>query len=242
MHWVGAALLVVQFTSILEEALLGDEHVHRLTGNVTDMDAFLSDKAMHALEREHGGYFAFLAFHPSVDEAVHDYVREQSLPADSGGSALVLFTTQTAGVSMSMFADQALKMVEVGSHDDMPAQAALRHLFGAAATPAMPGLAVFSAFSAEVDVLYYPLTGLNTAADVRTLARAVFEVANKAWQECEGRREVFADRLALASTRRGMRFSHTGRRSMKEWLVLTLRWLGVHRGDLVAVAGLAIGA
>jgi hypothetical protein len=234
---MGVGMLTVSFLSVIEEALVGGEDSKRLTGNVTDVERLFSPPALEALERMHSGYFAFLAFHPSVDATVESYLQEGSLPADSGSSAMVLFTTEETPTVSYSFASQELSGITVSDHENLPSRVALRYLFDGE-PPALPGLAVFASFLAQADVVYFSLSGLTTASDVRLRLQKVFEAATKAWEGCEGDREVFAGDLAVAARRRRLAFTRTGRRSMREWLVEVFQWLGTHRGDIFAVVGM----
>lgn len=229
-------MLIVPMLSVIEEAV-SDGGVDNLSGNVSDMDRMLSRDALAALERAHDGYFAFLAFQPSVDAPVLGYLVEGSLPADSGARALVLFTLAESATAQWMYADVALDALAIEGQADLPAQTALGLLFGDKVPP-LPGLAVFGSFCSEDDAVYFYLDRAGTPADIRSQLRGILALADTAWQDCGGRRDRLADALALSAQRRKVRFARTGRRSMLQWLDLVVHWLDRHSGDIVAVAGL----
>jgi hypothetical protein len=229
-------VLLVPFLSIIGEASQDGRLnlAKHLTGSIGDIEGLLTPEAMRALEESHPGYFAFLAFHPSADAAIMTYLGEGSFPFDSGSRALVLFTTEETGPAVWAYSAPALAAVTVADHSDLPVQAALRYLFGDH-VPVLPGIAVFSGFSKDTDVVYFSLAGLTDAAAVRLAVRSLIGLADEAWN---GNREEFADRLAVAALRSKLAFQRTGRRSMLEWLVQTFQWLSRHRGDIVTVVGL----
>jgi hypothetical protein len=228
-------MLVVPFLATVGSAA-SRGGAHAALGDISDVARLLTTESMQALERAHSGYFAFLAFHPTADAAVADYLGAGSLPSDSGSRALVLFTTVETPTAVWNYSAAPLSMITIEDHADLPVLVALRHLFGEE-VPALPGIALFSSFSEDSDVIYFSLADAPDAAGVRAFVRATLELANKAWN---GKRDTFADRLAVRAQRKKIPFLRTGRRSMLQWLVQVYQWMAEHRGDIVAVAGIAL--
>jgi hypothetical protein len=220
----------ISFTALLEESV-ANPSFRRASGNVMSFDRLLNAENLAALERAHPGVFAFLAFHPGVDAAVADYVREGTLGSDSGPRILVLFTIDA---DMRM-ADRQLTVddveIDAGVH---PAYQMVRILFAPKPPPALPGIIFINQFTEGGSAVYSELNNLPDASAVRERLRTLFAMAEKSLGSTGNRGKftgVFASSLQAAQ----LPYSTSSRTSLREWLIRSFQFVVKYRSDLVAV-------
>ena len=220
----------IPFTALVEESV-ADHSFGRLSGNVMSFDRLLSAENLAALEQAHPGVFAFLAFHPRVDAAIADYVREGTLGSDSGPRILVLFTLDAD----MQVGNQQLTVDGVEIDADLhPAYRMVRILFAPKAPPPLPGIIFISQFTDEGSAVYSELNGLADAAAVRERLRTLFAMAEKSMGS-DGNREKFINAFASSLQASQLPYSKSSRTSLHEWLIRSLQFVAKYRSDLVAV-------
>ncbi|MFB9469759.1 hypothetical protein ACFFR3_09605 [Nonomuraea salmonea] len=225
-------MLVISLQAILEEALA----VGRFnTGNVRHLPDLLRPENMRQL-REHSAVFCFLAFHPTGDAAVADYVRSGTMADDSGPDVLVLFTLdRPAPIAVPLGSDAFGQWAELDRGAN-PANHMIRTLFAGSRVPPLPGLAVFLDLSEDTEGFYLPLGHLASEHEVRTFLREAFaDIDHLATTGKPGR---LLDDLGVVWTRRGLAYERTGRRPVREWLIEGFRTAREHYGDIVGTIGL----
>ncbi len=97
-------MLLQPFTSLLEEcaAAASSNRLKNLTGDIQDLSESMTPENLKALDAAHDGIYAFLAFDPTVDVEIRNYLLSPSAGRDSGKNILLLFTTSvSAGTSPS---------------------------------------------------------------------------------------------------------------------------------------------
>src|SRR5262249_31337294 len=147
------------------------------TGNIRDLDG-LFEPANLSCPKEFADMLCFLAFHPTGDGAVADYVRSGTLPDDSGPRTLVMFTLdEPAPVVVRVGPDsmRACAEVAIGAH---PVYQTMRALYVDQPVPPLPGLVLFDDLAHGWRAIYLPLAHLATEHDVRTYLRRVFSLAD----------------------------------------------------------------
>jgi hypothetical protein len=225
--------LVLSLGSLIEEATLGGK-VKRVSGNVLDPSKLLLEENLRALEEAFGGVFAFLAFHPSADAAVIEYLESGTLESDSGPNVLVLFTqSRNADTPKQLSSEAFTEWLEVRS-EQLPAQGLIRGLFEPGYVPPLPGLLVFDSFTEQGEAVYFDLSSDARVEEVRSSLRPIFALVDKAARSRIGRRRAFADRVAVAAQRAKLTHRRSGRVSMRQWLVQAYQLVGEHAGDIVA--------
>lgn len=220
----------IPFTTLVEEAV-ADPLVKQYSGQVTSFDRLLQEENLNTLEQSFPGLFAFLAFHPTADAAVADYVREDTLGSDSGAKILVLFTLDAAARTSGPQLEAGGVQIDSGIH---PAYEMVRSLFAPKPAPPLPGIIFISKLSGDGPAVYVHLDGLVDAAEARGRLRIVFAMAEKALGP-DGNREKFAGSFSTALQTAQIPHSQSSRTSIREWLVLSVQFAAKHRSDLIAI-------
>jgi hypothetical protein len=220
----------ISFTTLLEESV-ANHSFSRASGNVMGFDRLLKAESFAALEQAHPGIFAFLAFHPGVDTAVANYVREGTLGSDSGPRILVLFTLDAE----IRIADLQLTVddveIDAGVH---PAYQMVRILFAPKAPPALPGIIFINQFTEGGGAVYSQLDNLPDASAVRERLRTLFAMAEKS-MGTDGNRRKFISVFASSLQAGQLPYSTSSKTSLREWLIRSLQFVVKYRSDLVAV-------
>jgi hypothetical protein len=220
----------ISFAALIEEAV-ADHSAKHLSGQVTSFDRLLQEDNLIALEQSSPTVFAFLAFHPTADAAIADYVKQGTLGSDSGTKVLVLFTLDAAAhtIGRPLTADGV--QIDTGVH---PAYEMVRILFAPKPPPPLPGVIFVSRFSGDGPAVYVHLNEATDVAAVRGLLRNVFALAESSYGQDENR-ERFAGSFAAALQQAQIPHSQSGRTSIREWLVRAVQFAAKHQSDLIAV-------
>jgi hypothetical protein len=231
-------MLVLSLQSQVEEANTGGGKA--LGGAIRSFEFLMDEGALANLERAHPGVFAYLAFHPTADRAIADYVQEGTLPGDSGPHLMVLFTTSVRATWPIELTKVAVELPFLDVQTNMhPAYEAVRELFDPRVPPPLPGIAFFRSFTGEHDVVYVNLSDCDDATEVRQRLRSLCSSAESAYQGSEGKRHRdFADDLATSLEADRLEFMRTGRIALRQWLIRTYRFAEQHAGDIVSAVGL----
>jgi hypothetical protein len=233
-------VLAISLRSVIQEAA-ADQNIKKLSGNIQSFADLVKPENLALLEKSHQGAFAFLAFYPAADAAITSYVHAGTLASDSGRHILALFTLDEEArwptpVTPESFGSWLT--LDAAVH---PAYELVRLLFEPTAPPPLPGIAFFDTFTAETHVVYATLAGLADAGAARQSLRQLFGLAERVWQEAQRKpRGAFADRLGAALAKDGLPYVRTGRISMREWLVKSMRFLEEHASDIVTLISAAI--
>jgi hypothetical protein len=228
-------MLTISLSSVIEQAAFGVPDLHRLSGNVADIDALLEPARLAALEKAHHGVFAFFAFDPAGDQAVRAYLESGTLAADSGPHVLALFTSARSSSAPVPMSSALLDIVQVESAES-PSRRMLAELFDGKQVPPLPGLAVWRDLTQKSEVLYFDLTA-QTEDEVRHTVRSVLALAETAYRLGSGK-HPFSDELAVAAQKDHFAFRRTGRVSMRQWLIQAFQWTQRNGGDIVAALAL----
>jgi hypothetical protein len=225
------AMLALSVSSLFEEAISTDK---RLAGNVSNFRAML-EPANFAKLNEIAKAFAFVAFHPSADAAVADYVKSGTMSSDSGPNILALFTVDVvASTPTQVDKDAFAPWLEIDTSVH-PSYQLIRLLFEPKAVPPLPGIAFFRELGTNAEAIYVRLKAESESA-VREELRLIFSLADRSVLEAH---EVkYMDRLAVSLQRQRIEYFKTNRVSLEEWLVRSYQIVGDHAGDLVSVVGL----
>lgn len=223
-------MLVISLRAILEEVASTGKHYG---GDIQGLHNLLEPGKLAKL-KESASACCFLAFHPTGDAAVTDYVCGDTLPDDSGPDLLVLFTlAQPAPIAVPVRHGSFDQWAELkfGVH---PAYQLVRLLFEGKRPPVLPGLVVFQDLGTDTDGLYLPLSRLDK--EVRARLRDVF--ADISYEARKDKPAKFLDNLGVCLSRRGLAYERTNRRPIREWLLAAFRLTGDHYGDIVGTIGL----
>jgi hypothetical protein len=226
-------VLVLSLQSLLEEAASDGSKFS--SGNVRNLAAMLEPANLARL-RKFARVCCFLAFHPTGDPPLTEYLRSGTLPDDSGPDVLVLFTLdEPAPIAVPIGQGSFTSWAEigVGAH---PAYRLVQSLFEGKRVPALPGLVVFEEFAKDTDGIYIPLGGLDDERSVRLQLRQLFSEIGHAGQHAKPGK-LLRD-LGVRLHQRGIGYERTGRRPMREWLQQGFQFTRDNYGDIVSTIGL----
>jgi hypothetical protein len=229
-------MFVLSLRTQIEEANTTGKN---LTGAIRSYEFLANERSLIALEDAHPGFFSYLAFHPTADATITDYIKVGTLPADSGPNNMVLFTLDAQATwptdVKTVLPELPFLDIDRTTH---ASYAAVRYLFEPKTPPPLPGIAIFRRFTGEHDVIYADLSGLSDRNDVTARIRAVLACAEKAFTRSEQKERDFADELAIVMEKVNLPFIRTGRVAMRQWLIRVYRFTEEHIGDLVSAVGL----
>lgn len=226
-------MLVLSLQSLLEEAASDGSKFD--SGNIRNLPALLEPTNLARL-REFGRVCCFLAFHPTGDPPVAEYLRSGTLPDDSGPDVLALFTLdEPAPIAVPVGQGSFTSWAEigVGAH---PAYRLVRSLFEDKRVPPLPGLIVFEDFVTDTDGLYIPLGGLDDEHALRLHLRQLFSDIGHAGRHAKPGK-LLRD-LGVRLRQRGIDHERTGRKPMREWLLQGFQLTRDNYGDIVSTIGL----
>ncbi len=230
--------LAISFKKLVDEAVYAQTGERRYQGSVTDPTAFFAN--LDKLTAVFNGMYAFLAFHPGVDKVIPEYVQAGSISSDAGPRILVLFLAAEAFSFPRRVSPQDLGLgvdLDMTSH---PAYQFVGWLFPAESRPPLPGLVFFDDPCNIVEAVYVPLTGLADLAAVAQRCRRVFIAAEESHGESDKRPDL--DRFAVALRREKIDYVRSGKRSFKEFMVMTGQWLNDHRAEIASLVSKATGS
>jgi hypothetical protein len=236
-------MMVISFSSLLEEAA-ADPSTKYLAGNIKAFEKLFDPDIVERLEASHSGIFAFMAFHPTADAAVVDYLKGDTLADDSGPNILCLFTLQVEARAPTVIESDTWESVIEVTGASNPSAKMIRDMFAPEEPPPLPGIVFFPDFSSYNRAVYVPLDKLEDTRQVREHLRNAFMIASAAAQQSldQGRSVAeFSDNFAAMLKSRRIRYNRTGRRSMREWLIAAYQTAWDHRSDIVTAVGLLPG-
>lgn len=226
-------MLVISLITQIEEAA-ADVNIRNATGNVLSFETLFSAEGLSNLEKQHDGLICFLAFHPTSDEVIADYIRKGSLASDSGPKILVLFTLDSAArfpVQTSSASFRSWGEIEADLH---PSYYMVREMFLPNRVPELPGILFLDRLSAPAECVYVKLSGLD-GLDVLRRLRLVFSLAEEAFLKRAPYSSVsWVDSLASKLQGKEIPYARTGNSSPVEWLLRSYKFLMAHKGDLVS--------
>jgi hypothetical protein len=221
----------ISFSALIEEAIKNPANPQRLSGEVSSFTKLLNEENLKRLEEAHSGVFGFLAFHPSVDTAVTEYVRSGTLGSDSGPRVLVLYTLDPdANFRVNVTGVEGLK-VDPGIH---PAYEMVRLLFEPKPPPPLPGIVFVSQFTGVSDAVYVSVDAIPDQMAMRSRLRALFAAADEALGSHTDRAK-FPDSFARIVQHKRFQYTRSSRVSLREWLIRTYQFAVDHESDIVAI-------
>ncbi|MGA4994654.1 hypothetical protein [Nonomuraea bangladeshensis] len=232
---IGAILtgvLALSIATLLESAATDE---HRQTGKIENLEKLLQPEGLAALEKV-ATFYAFLAFHPGVDQAIKEYVLSGSLSADSGPDVLVMFCLDETADTPTPLDDSSFGSWLTLETTAPPAYTMVRHLFGSSPVPPLPGIAFFEGIGHDDEVVYVHLVDDHEPEAARAKLRKVLSIAAQAASRSpgSGRQAV----LAAGLLNERIPYTRSGRTSLREWLIHGRRFLSERGWDLVSLLGL----
>lgn len=222
----------ISFSALIETTIENPANSEkRLSGKVSSFAKLLDEENLRRLEEEFSGVFGFLAFHPSADTAVAEYVRSGTLGSDSGPRVLVLYTLDPdASPHVNVAAADGLK-VDLGIH---PAYEMVRLLFEPKPPPPLPGIVFVSRFTGVSDAVYVSVDAISDQVAMRSFLRVLFAAADEALGS-HADRAKFPDSFSRIMQRKRFQYTRSSRVSLREWLIRTYQFAANHKSDIVAI-------
>jgi hypothetical protein len=228
----GALMRAISLVTMLEQVVAEKDGGKNLSGNIKNFEALMAPENLESLGSV-ADAFAYLAFHPGADTPLRQYVEEGTVGSDSGPRILTLFTLGQRATSPRVVNEQSFgSWMEIDTQIH-PAYQMVHWLFGGHAVPPLPGVALFPSLTGDHEVIYVPIDAALDVAAIRKDLREVFALAQTALEKGN-----FADRLGFELQRERIGYSKSGRKSIREMLLLSIQTAGDHISDLVAVAKL----
>jgi len=236
---------VISLTKIADEAGYIAERDRHLMGAIQNPRTFEQNFA--ALDQQHRGGFAFLAFHPASDESVVQYVADGTLGDDAGAHVLALFLAGE-GVTITVPKEIRRSDAQHGVHlsmDTHPAYALANHFFLDEARPRLPGLVFFDALATPTQAIYVPLDG-NEKAQVKLACRTAFDAASRSIRKPEDPSLTKAvqldfDRLAARLVEQHVNYRRAGEKGLRAAAFYAGAWIKTNAGAIVAAIPKLVG-
>jgi hypothetical protein len=231
-------MLVLSLRTQLEELASGGSKAN--IGNIRSFDAVFSEENLARLEQRHDGVFAFVAFHPSGDSAVAEYVAGGTMVSDTGPRVLALFTLN-ANATWGTVVDPTSLVDGLEFSDSIhPSYEVVRRLFEPMAPPPLPGAVFFDRLVGESEALFSSLQGIHVADEMRERMRTLFSAAEVAFDKSRAAGRPFGDTLAVTLEKQRIPVVLSGKVSMRQWLVRAYKFVGDNYGDIVSTVALAV--
>ena len=230
-------MLVLSLRTLVEQAVESFK-AHQYTGNILSLDDFLREESISRLESQFDGLFAFLAFHPRIDQTIVDYIQAGSMASDSGSRILVLFLLdQPAQWPVPITKQSFGSWLELDTSVH-PSYELVRTLFEGSTPPPLPGIAFFDRLSDLREPVFVGLQNLTTKEQIRTRLQTVCGLATTAYSKHGHRYDRFANDFCVELELQKVPYVRAGRTSMRSWLIKAFRVAWQHKGDIVSVVKL----
>jgi hypothetical protein len=223
----------LSFSRILQESATPDGTKY-YSGGIKNLEELLRPENLTKLESLHVGIFCFLAFHPSIDNFVAEYIEKGSVASDSGRQILVLFIANTEFRSPKKIEKSDLNFgleLETSIH---PAYEAVEVLFPTKKVD-LPGLIFFDRFVDATNSIYVPLAGTQSVDNVATLCRTIFSLAQNSYNDANKKGKDFSNNFSVQLEMKRIRYERTQKISFREWLIKIGSKVYDHRGDIISV-------
>jgi hypothetical protein len=227
---------VLSLLKLAEDAGYIAEGKRNQLGAIQDSKTFEQNFA--ALDRQHRGVYAFVAFHPLADKDVVDYIADGSLGDDAGSHILALFLQADK-------VPQALREVRSSdplfgislSLEEHPAYALANKFFLGAARPQLPGIVFLNRLFEPVYSLYVMLEGANKE-QIRAQCRKVFDAANQSADKSKGSGDARVwrldfDRFAARLFELGVSYRRAGEKGVRSATFIAGAWLKKNASSIV---------
>lgn len=224
---------IISLNKFAEEAGYIAEGARNFGGAIENPRTFTEN--FKALDKQHKGVYAFLAFHPSADDSVAQYVGDNSLGDDAGPNILALFLVQPhAPRRPRPVKPEDLRFGVALSTTEHPAYELARRFFSGKTPPRLPGIVFFDRLSKKGSSLYV-LIQASDKSQVRSQCRKAFEAANRSMTTAKKTPRVDFDRLAARLLEADLSYRRQGRKGIRAAAFITTAWMKKN-GGAIAVA------
>ncbi len=222
---------VLNLSRLLEEATYTTVSNKRAIGSFQSLPELLDSAA--ALQAQHRGLFAYLAFHPLQDPAVAEYIQNGSIGSDAGFRVMVLLlASKPCDVIENLKPSLMMGSVAVNYATD-PAYQLVERVFPQDPVPNLPGLMFFDDLRGIGHAVYISLALHDAARDVGEVCRKCFSFAEVAFAERQS--TLWTDTLAAKLKAQGIPFQRSGAMHGREWLAHALSLGGQLGASMVSL-------
>jgi hypothetical protein len=190
-----------------------------------------------AWDDRHRGAYVFVAFHPSADKAVAEYVSEGTVGDDAGTMILAMFLVQPiAPRKPRNLKPEDVQFGMALTVTEHPAYELARYFFPQAEMPRLPGLIFFDRLSKQESSIYVLIEGIGTP-QVRRQIRTALEIANRSIARNGSNDPVPRldfDRLAAGLMEASLTYRRSGKKGLRSAAFVIGAWIKKHRGGIAA--------
>lgn len=230
-------MIILPLSTLIEEsnAILG---IKNFTGNVMSYESLFNEDNIKKLEEYHQGVFAFLAFHPTRDEAVVDYIKQETLTSDSGPTILVMFICHDNRKFARKISKTDLEgWIEI-DQELHPSYEVIRKIFLPNQVPPIPGIVFFERLSAISKPVYVTLGDCKEGSEVGLRLGKVFSFADAVYRN--DNRDDFPITFSEALLKEKIEYFRPGPLSVAEWLIQTYRNVMHYKSEIMTAIGFAV--
>lgn len=189
-----------------------------------------------ALDRQHTGAYAFLAFHPAADKNVGEYIGEGSLGDDAGSHILALFLgNSTPQIPREVRHSDPLLGINL-SLEAHPAYELANKFFPGDARPQFPGIVFFNRLWNVSSSIYVILEGADKQ-QIQAQCRMVFDAANRSADKIkEGDEKMWRvdfDRFAGHLFDLNVSYRRAGKKGVRSAAFIASAWIKKNAGSIV---------
>jgi hypothetical protein len=228
---------VISFASLLEHAA-SDKQVKKIGGTVDSWDALLRDDVWKSFDESHEGAYAFLAFHPGIDQTIASYLRAGSLGSDSGSRILVLFTLDKKA-RWPLAPERAFPSAVKAVDDSHASYELVRAAIAKRPLSPFPGVLFFARVYTRSEPVFVSVNPSSSAGEVAVFMRQLFSIAEVALSKATPE-STFASNLAAELAKKGYTYTRGEPSSMTERFYHFVRSIAKHGKDLATVAELGM--
>jgi|GEM_PF-3814683 len=191
-----------------------------------------------ALDRQHSGAYAFLAFHPAADKNVVEYIGEGSLGDDAGSHILALFLqgNNTPQIPREVRHSDPLLGINL-SFEAHPAYELANKFFPGEARPQLPGIVFFNRLLLVTSSIYVILEGTDKQ-HIQAQCRRVFDAANRSAEKIKegGDAKMWRidfDRFAGHLFDLNVSYRRAGKKGVRSAAFIASAWIKKNAGSIV---------
>ncbi|TYB86054.1 hypothetical protein [Oceaniovalibus sp. ACAM 378] len=193
-------------------------------GSIADREEFEAN--LGALDACHHGIYAYVAFHPTTDDWIADFIVSSNIGSDAGKNILVLFLATTSNSAKMNDLERA--QLEFGVdlvRDDHPAYEMAAQFFPSTETPMLPGLVFFESLVEPKFALYVPISKSDTD-ELTSKFRLILSLANSSLKNySEEDPKLVFDRFAAKLISQGIDFKRADKSGVRGLALIGGAWV-----------------
>jgi hypothetical protein len=227
-------MIKISFEQFLQESNYAESKTRNLSGAIKSTEEFLDD--LISLQDEHDGIYAFLAYHPTSDKYVNDYISDDTLGSDAGRKIIALYLDQPALTPLVMpeMEDKKNNSVILDSNLN-PAYELAARFFLDEVHPSLPGIIFLSELANPISSIYVCFS--NESIDkVRNSIRQIFAMAQNHLSKDKSKTVLDFDKFASQLIQANIPYKRAGDTNLRSASFVVCAWLKINaKAILVAL-------